>query len=63
MVMLMKVEWEKTQYGYEAWVCRYGNIVTQSTISPEKCLKNHLVKLKSNGYNVEKIKERMEVPA
>lgn len=55
----MKVEWKKTRYGYEAWECRWGNIVTQSQISPEKCLENHLVKLKSNGYDVEKIKERM----
>lgn len=49
--MQLKVEWAKTWYGYSAWVCRYGNIVTQSSISPERCFKSHIKKLKSMGID------------
>lgn len=54
-IIQLKVEWEKTNYGYSAWVCRYGNVVTQSTISPERCFETHLKKLKSIGIDTDKI--------
>lgn len=48
---VIKVEWEKTFRGYNAWVCRYGNIVTQSEISAQNCIEKHLKKLQDIGID------------
>lgn len=33
--------------GKEGWMCRTGNLVTVSTVSREKCVRNHLHKLRT----------------
>lgn len=53
--MQLKVEWTKTRYGYSAWICRYGNVITQSQISPERCFKMQIKKLISMGTDMSKI--------
>lgn len=53
--MKVKVKWARTMHGYSAWMCRYGNIEAQSTISATKCFKNLLNKLKSSGINTSNI--------
>lgn len=52
--MQLKIKWEKTRRGYYAWQCLYGNIITQSSISAEKCFQNTLAKLKSKGIDIHK---------
>ena len=47
----IEAKWEKTRWGYYAWTCRYGNIITHSKVSPENCIENHLKKLKSLGID------------
>lgn len=49
-------KWEKTRYGYWAWTCRYGNIITYSKINPENCIHNHLKKLKNLGIDISRFK-------
>lgn len=48
---VIKVEWGKTCRGYDAWVCRYGNIITQSEISAKNCIEKHLKKLQDIGID------------
>ena len=49
--MQLKVIWAKSRNGYPAWICRYGNVVTQSTVSAMRCFKTQLKKLKSLGID------------
>ncbi len=53
--MQLKVQWVKTQRGYPAWVCRYGNIISQSTISAMRCFKTQMKKLESLGISTSHI--------
>lgn len=53
--MKLKVEWVKTKRGYPAWICRYGNIESQSTISATRCFRTQLRKLRSLGISTSHI--------
>ncbi len=53
--MKLKVEWQQTSRGYPAWVCRYGNIESQSVVSATRCFKTQLRKLRSLGINTSHI--------
>lgn len=53
--MKLKVEWVKTRRSYPAWICRYGNIESQSTISATRCFKTQLRKLRSLGISTSRI--------
>ena len=53
--MQLKVRWSKMPFRtYSCWVCRYGNIVTESQISPERCFNAHLKKLQKLGVDISK---------
>ncbi len=56
----LKVIWEKSPVYRNCfvWVCRYGNIITRSTVSPERCFKMHIKKLKSNGIDISKFDDK-----
>lgn len=51
----LSVVWQHTNRGYPAWVCRYGNIASESQKSPEKCFKALLKKLEAMGIDTSKI--------
>lgn len=51
----LEVRYEKTKYGYLAWVCKYGNIISQSTLSPERCFWIQMKKLKAKGVDISTI--------
>lgn len=50
--MQLKVILAKSRNGYPAWICRYGNVVSQSTVSAMRCFKTQLKKLKSLGIDI-----------
>lgn len=53
--MKLKVKWAKSLNGYPAWICQYGSFKTESTVSPTKCFKSHLKKLKAMGVDISRI--------
>lgn len=53
--MTVTVRWGKNPFRtYNCWYCCYGNIITESTISPEHCFKSHIRKLKKHGSDISK---------
>lgn len=56
--MRLKVKWSKGAFRtYYCWVCVYGNIVTESKISPERCFYAHLKKLRKLGVDMSRIEQ------
>lgn len=53
--MKLKVEWINTKRGYPAWICRYGNIESQSTVSATRCFRTQLRKLRALGISTSHI--------
>lgn len=50
--MRVKVRWAKNPFRtYACWTARYGNIVTESRISPEHCFRRHIKKLEKMGID------------
>lgn len=57
--MRVKVEWKKNPFRtYYCWTAHYGNIVTESQISPEHCFDRHLMKLKRLGVDTRKFGDK-----
>ena len=44
----LEVKFKKTEYGYFAWVCEYGNMKSQSIQSPERCFQTLIRKLRAS---------------
>lgn len=56
---MLTPEWKKTRRGYYAWECSWGNIVSESKISPEKALINLVRRLRNSGYSIEPVKDKI----
>lgn len=59
--MKLKVEWAKTWQGYPAWVCRYGNVVSQSQVSAMRCFRTQMRKLKLLGIDTSNIESTPQI--
>ena len=57
----MKPKYIKTRERGWCWVCKYGNIITTSTVSAEACYRNHIRKLSSLFFDIDKIESNIEI--
>lgn len=59
--MRLKIYWRKDCYGKYAWICRYGNITTESTLHPQRCYILHMKKLYNKGIDISKIESNFDI--
>lgn len=57
----MKPKYIKTRERGWCWVCKYGNIITTSTISAEACYRKHIRKLAAMCLDINKIEENIAI--
>lgn len=59
--MRIQVKWTKDYNGEYIWMCRYGNIVSKSSIHPKRCFDGLIKKLKANEVDTSKISNVIDV--
>lgn len=59
--MRLKIKWCKDYSGAYVWMCRYGNIITKSSIHPQRCYDLQMRKLRKQGVDISRIENRFDI--